>query len=281
MASTRTVSSAVAAILPLAYTNAVMIGMNTAGLCCSLLLILSIALSPDPLAAAFWYFLSAVVFLIICLIFYCKLGKQPFYERYQELGHSEDEPLGARASWSTYLQIAKKCWHQLFNVFFVFFIAMLLFPAVLAAVRPLDGVVSDKYFSPVFCFLSFNLFTVLGSLVVNGYVPKIPPNKLWLAVVAIVIFVPFFLYCNYLPSQRSWPVAIETDLVFALGVVIFALSFGYLSSLAMMYAPKSVATEHAPLAAMMASLMCITGCLIGGSSDFILANIVRCKVAFF
>ncbi|KAI1294210.1 Equilibrative nucleoside transporter 1 [Halotydeus destructor] len=264
-----------AAILPMSYINAVVMGMNSVGVYSSLLFILSIALSPDPQVAAFWYFLSAVVFLIICFISYCKLVKQPYYESYLEMKRTKAEPQGVRVSWATYLQIAKKCWHQLFNVFFAYFSTLLLFPAVLAGVQPLDGVIAAKYFSPVFCFLSFNVFTVLGSMMVNDRWPKIPANKLWIAVVARVIFVPFFLYCNYLPSQRSWPVAIETDLVFALGVVIFALSFGYLSSLAMAYAPKSVTTEHAPVAGMMASLVCIAGCLTGVSSAFILANIVR------
>ncbi|KAI1294163.1 Equilibrative nucleoside transporter 1 [Halotydeus destructor] len=265
----------VTAVLPMSYTNAVVTGMNISGVFAALVMILSISVSPDPQVSAFWYFLSAVIFLIICLVSYFILIRMPFYESHYEAKSEDNASQANKISLSTYLQIFKECWPQLVNVFLVYVISLSIFPAVLADVKPLDGVISEKYFSSTVCFLLFNLSAMLGNLMVNDSIPKIPPTKLWIAIVARVIFIPFFLYCNYLPDKRSWPVVIETDAIFALGVAIFALSSGYLSSLCMVYAPKSVASEHAPIAGMMASFSLMMGILLGLSSSFIYAAIVR------
>lgn len=59
-----------AADLPMKYTNAVTIGMNLSGTLSALLMIASIAIAPDPQKVAIYFFSSAVVFLLICVITY-------------------------------------------------------------------------------------------------------------------------------------------------------------------------------------------------------------------
>ena len=79
-------------------------------------------------------------------------------------------------------------------------------------------------------------------------------------------FIPLFLYCNYHPLNviRVLPVYITNDyLYWGIGIAM-SFSSGYLSSLAMMYAPRS---QNNPLyqikAGMMAAAMLISGIFAG------------------
>lgn len=65
-----------------------------------------------------------------------------------------------------YWSIFKQASPQLFNVFFVFFVTLAIFPAVHSDVRRSDEnfVVSSDLYVSVLCFLTFNLCAMLGSL---------------------------------------------------------------------------------------------------------------------
>lgn len=69
-------------------------------------------------------------------------------------------------------------------------------------VKPVQGILSDKYFLPVLCFLNFNLLAMIGNLLATERLPRIPPNRLWIPVVLRLLFIPFFLFCNYSPDTR-------------------------------------------------------------------------------
>ena len=57
-----------AALLPSKFINSVVIGNNISGIFSAILMILSIALAPDATKSAFYYFSTAVVYLIICFV---------------------------------------------------------------------------------------------------------------------------------------------------------------------------------------------------------------------
>ena len=54
------------------------------------------------------------------------------------------------------------------------------------------------------------------------------------------LFLPFFVLCNYRPMgvERLWPTLIHWDHVYWGGGALFAVTGGYLSSLALMYCPR-------------------------------------------
>ena len=64
------------------------------------------------------------------------------------------------------------------------------------------------------------------------------PKKLHYAVIARTVFVPLFLCCNYVVEGRRMPVVFQNDYVYWIIAMLFALSSGYFSSLAMMYCGK-------------------------------------------
>lgn len=81
-----------------------------------------------------------------------------------------------------------------------------------------------------------------------------------------IAFVPLFLLCNYHPLgvERVLPVFIKSDYVYWAVAVLMSYSSGYLSSLAMMYAPGSQTNPLYQIkAGMMAAAMLISGIFAG------------------
>ncbi|GFR81510.1 equilibrative nucleoside transporter [Elysia marginata] len=60
-------------------------------------------------------------------------------------------------------RVIKEIWHLAFGVFFTFFITLALFPAVVSDVKPLQVKMHDDYWIAVFCFLFFNFFATVGN----------------------------------------------------------------------------------------------------------------------
>jgi len=116
----------------------------------------------------------------------------------------DGQQLMVKIDYRKYLSIFRLCWPQLLNVFLVYVVSLSLFPAVCADIESTDNILPVKYFSPIVCFLSFNLFAMLGNLCVTDLLPwlQISPQKLWIPVVARLVFIPFFLFCNYAPDKR-------------------------------------------------------------------------------
>lgn len=184
------------------------------------------------------------------------------------LDKSSDNNLISKTQRPEYLLVFRYAWKQCLNVFLVFFVTISIFPAIHASIKPNDpeyfGTLesTDLYFNAVCCFLIFNTCAMLGNIIPN-YIQIPGPDKLWIPVVARFLLIPFFLFCNLNPEIRSWPVYIQSDTLFVFGGIILGLSSGYLCSLCMMYAPKSVPSEHAGTAGMMAAASLVTGVFFG------------------
>jgi solute carrier family 29 (equilibrative nucleoside transporter), member 1/2/3 len=92
------------------------------------------------------------------------------------------------------------------------------------------------------------------------------PRFLIWPVVLRAAFIPFFLFCNYHPLGvvRNLPVYINNDYIYWGVAVVMSYSSGYLSSLAMMYAPGSQTNpQYQITAGMMAAAMLISGIFVG------------------
>ncbi|XP_067007523.1 equilibrative nucleoside transporter 1 isoform X1 [Anabrus simplex] len=259
-----------AAKLPFKYTGAVILGANISGTFSSLISILSLAMAPNPRTAAIYYFITALFVLLACFDTYFALPLNRFY-RYHELLNEKEKQSQRRANvglaphtpyWTIFLQ----CLPQLFNVFFVFFITLSLFPSVHSDIKRSDKnfIISDHYFTEVTCFLTFNVCAMLGSLL-SAWVTWPGPKHLVIFVVLRVLFIPFFLACNYVPLNRNRliPVFIENDYVYWAGAVLMGLTSGHFSSLAMMYCPRSVEPQHAATAGMFGAAALVTGIFSG------------------
>uniref|UniRef100_A0A1I7WU35 Carrier domain-containing protein n=1 Tax=Heterorhabditis bacteriophora TaxID=37862 RepID=A0A1I7WU35_HETBA len=171
----------------------------------------------------------------------------PYYKYHMAIGRSAREENDAEhPSLRQYWECFTHCWVQLFNNFFVYFISLIIFPAMMSDTPYYQSSPSDKWGSilpenlyfAINTFLNFNVFASVGSLAAN-YVQWPKPRWLWVPVIARVLFIPFFMLCNYQPSGiRNLPVIFKSEWWFTIGGSIMALTCGYLSSLALIYTPR-------------------------------------------
>lgn len=268
-----------AAKLPMKYSMAIVLGANTSGTFASLILILSIAASPNQRTAAIYYFITALFVLLACFDTYFALPLIRFYRYHEKLVQKAVESSQTRTRRPPYWEVFKKAWPQCFNVFYVFFVTLTIFPAIHANIKRIDQdfPIPEKYFTPVTCFLCFNFFAMMGSLLPN-WVTRPGPRFLWIPVILRSLMIPYFMLCNYKPEKRVLPVLINNDWAYFAMAVLLGLTSGYFSSLAMMYAPKCVKPEHAATAGMMAALFLVLGIVCGVNFTFFVSWLVEVRL---
>ncbi|XP_054709130.1 equilibrative nucleoside transporter 3-like [Uloborus diversus] len=230
-----------AAKLPMKYSMAIVLGSNTSGTFTSLILLLSIA------------------------AFVTRRSLQHnlrFFNRQIDL-HQKNVDVAIRnfqSSFSVKLSV--------FKLIFLLFLAIYIVKCFV------QFNFSDAYFTPVTCYLCFNFFAMLGSLFPN-WVKWPGPKYLWIPVVLRILMIPYFMLCNYKPDKRQLPVLIDNDWAYFGMAVALGLSSGYYSSLAMMYAPGCVDTEHAPIAGMISALFLVLGIVCGVNFTFFVSWLIE------
>ncbi|CAG5076571.1 Similar to SLC29A1: Equilibrative nucleoside transporter 1 (Homo sapiens) [Cotesia congregata] len=272
-----------AAKLPGKYTGAV----NISGTFTALVDLLALKMAPSLRTAAIYYFLTALFVLLACFDTYFALPINRFY-RYHEMIFQKDKQKKELETKSKihgrtpYWTIFKQASPQLFNIFFVFFVTLSLFPAVQSSIKASDEnfIVSEKYYMSVMCFVTFNVTAMIGSLLAS-HVQWPKKECLVLPVVLRVLFIPLFLVCNYVPAKeftRTMPVLITNDWVYFAIAVLMGVSSGYLSSLGMMYCPSTVDSRYASTAGMFGAAFLITGIFTGVLTAIVMPYIVSMRV---
>lgn len=259
-----------AAALPIKYTGAVILGSNISGLFATIISLVTSSVASSHRTAAIYYFITAMLILLICFDTYFALPLNKFYRYHQMLQEkaAQNDSKNASNNSIPYWNIFKEAFPQLFNVFMTFFVTLSVFPAVHSDIKLVaDGSwfpVPKDYFVEITCFLTFNVFAMLGSLTTTWITWPSPKNLVW-PVVLRIIFIPLFFFCNYHPLNitRSIPVLINNNWVYWIIAVVMSYSSGYLSSLGMMYTPQSVEPKYAMTAGMFAGAMLITGIFSG------------------
>ncbi|XP_071746388.1 equilibrative nucleoside transporter 1 [Lepeophtheirus salmonis] len=267
----------IASKLPFRYTGAVILGSNISGIIVATINIISISISPNPRTAAIYYFITALFILLACFDTYFALPLNRFF-RYHDYQYKKGlqlkkksaisssmgtmqctNPTGVISSRTSSLvrrlnhlpfwTIFRKCLPQCFNIFFTFFVSLIIFPNVYAEVQRSDQTffISKKYYSAITCFLTFNFGAMLGNLIAT-YVHFPSPRWLFAPVLLRALFIPFFALCNYRPLgvERIWPVMFHWDAVYWTGGAFFGLTGGYLSAIAIMYCPSSCTDNDWP-----------------------------------
>ncbi|CAJ0933654.1 unnamed protein product, partial [Mesorhabditis belari] len=266
---------------PSNYTNAIVLGNNICGTFTAVLSIFCTIVLNDIRMVAMIYFSISFAVLIACLASIVLLKRSPFFTYFESKGEATREASNStKPSWSQIQKTIQHAWPQFLNVFMIFLVTLSIFPAMLTASPPLRGVdggwvslIPENIYGGVIIFLNFNVFATIGSFVA-GLKQWPNSNYLWVAVWLRVLFMPFFMFYNYLPHQRTLPVLFYNEWVFGLGNSLMAFSSGYLSSLAMMYAPKVVPEALSKTAGMISSLCLIAGIASGVIFTFIIQFIV-------
>ncbi|XP_046369024.1 equilibrative nucleoside transporter 1-like [Haliotis rufescens] len=272
----------VAANLPMRFTNAIVLGNNLSGTLVAVFNIISIVISPNTRTAAIYYFVTAIVCLLIAFDAYYILPLTRFYRHFKmlvklkkEASPSQNQSESCGQTIRRYWSVFKEIWVLIFCVWFVFFVSLMLFPAIQSDIERIHFPISDAYFKPIFCFLNFNFFALLGNITTE--LVKVPgPRFVWIPIVIRgLFFIPFYVLCNFRPEVRTIPVLINNDYVYIIGAALMAFTSGYFSSLCMMYAPKQVAPENAGTAGMMMAFFLVLGISCGINSSLGLVKLVE------
>ncbi|XP_065200942.1 equilibrative nucleoside transporter 1-like [Planococcus citri] len=268
----------IAARLPAAYTGAVIFGNNLSGVFTSVMNIVTKMLSPSPKTSALYYFMVALLVLFICFDIYFVLPLLKFY-KFHDLQFIKAQSNAKEYSVvkkTPYWKIFKMCSLQCFNVFFIFFVTLAIFPAVHSNVQLVhdDFIVPAKYFSDIMCFLTFNVFAAFGNVLATVWHF---PGRRWLHVPVILraAFIPLFLVCNYTLPNRVMPILIENEWIYWGIAAAFALTSGWFSSLGMMYCGKSVPPEYSSVAGMFGAACLVSGVCSGILFAFVFPIVVR------
>ncbi|EDV99431.1 equilibrative nucleoside transporter 1 [Drosophila grimshawi] len=254
------------ASLPPKYTGAVVLGSNVSGCFATIMSILCATFFTSMRTAAIYYFVTAILVLLFCFDTYFALPLNKFFRHYETVNKYNEKKSDSKTQLNVpYWQIFKKASPQLFNVFFTFFVTLSVFPAMHSDIKRTENfVIEEKYFTQVTCFLTFNVFAMLGSLT-TSWIQWPKPKYLVVPVVLRAIFIPLFLFCNYQPKDivRTLPVFITNEWIYWIIAIIMSYSSGYLSSLGMIYSPQTVSGKYQITAGMFAAAFLVTGIFSG------------------
>uniref|UniRef100_A0A8C0MUS2 Heat shock protein 90 alpha family class B member 1 n=1 Tax=Canis lupus familiaris TaxID=9615 RepID=A0A8C0MUS2_CANLF len=180
-----------AGLLPTSYTAPIMSGQGLAGFFASAAMICAIASGSELSESAFGYFITACGVIVLTIICYLVLPRLEFYRYYQQfkfegpgeqetkldlinkgeepVGNKEESRVPAPNSQPTQQShsiraILRNILVPALSVCFIFTVTIGVFPAVTAEVQSTIAGNSawGKYFIPVSCFLTFNVFDWLG-----------------------------------------------------------------------------------------------------------------------
>ncbi|XP_064623918.1 equilibrative nucleoside transporter 1-like [Lineus longissimus] len=273
-----------ASMFPEKYTQAVMGGQALGGTFSAVANLAAIAGASNAIESGFGFFLSAEAVLLISLVAYLLL---PFsrFAKYHIAKCSDDDIRPTTANFdslspdqfprfvrpnrpSSLLIVFRRIWSLGMSVFLTFAVTLSLYPAILSAINAKEkgsgNAWTDTFFSPVVCFLIFNVGDLVGR-VAAGWV-RIPRDGkgLTLPLLSIIriAFIPLFMLCNVQP-RTNLPVIFEEDYYPIIFMVFFSTTNGYVGTLGMMYGPSQVLAEDAEAAGSMMSFFLALGLCIG------------------
>ncbi|XP_031154465.1 equilibrative nucleoside transporter 1-like isoform X4 [Sander lucioperca] len=280
-----------AGLLPASYTTPIMSGQGLAGTFAAFAMICAIASGSELHDAAFGYFITACVVILLSVLSYILLPKLEFFQFYQQrnqraeeensvnLMNSESKAEAADPNTQqdvSMIKIFKKIWLLALSVCFTFTVTIGTFPAITADTRSTlaDRGSWEGYFIPVSCFLLFNLCDWAGrSLTAACMWPGKDSLVLPVSIVCRLGFLPLFMLCNVQPRLHL-PVFFHHDGWFIFFMILFAFSNGYLASLCMCFGPKNVLPHEAETAGAIMAFFLSLGLALGAALSFLFRALV-------
>ncbi|XP_078100990.1 equilibrative nucleoside transporter 1-like [Sander vitreus] len=280
-----------AGLLPASYTTPIMSGQGLAGTFAAFAMICAIASGSELHDAAFGYFITACVVILLSVLSYILLPKLEFFQFYQQrnqraeeensvnLMNSESKAEAADPNTQqdvSMINIFKKIWLLALSVCFTFTVTIGTFPAITADTRSTlaNGGSWEGYFIPVSCFLLFNLCDWAGrSLTAACMWPGKDSLVLPVSILCRLGFLPLFMLCNVQPRLHL-PVFFHHDGWFIFFMILFAFSNGYLASLCMCFGPKNVLPHEAETAGAIMAFFLSLGLALGAALSFLFRALV-------
>eukprot|EP01125_Pyxidicula_operculata_P007384 TRINITY_DN2515_c0_g1_i1.p1 TRINITY_DN2515_c0_g1~~TRINITY_DN2515_c0_g1_i1.p1 ORF type:complete len:432 (-),score=87.27 TRINITY_DN2515_c0_g1_i1:18-1313(-) len=293
-------SFGVIAALPPEYTGALMSGQGLAGVFVGVL----------KLLMNFWWFPiaendpnkstiiseSGVIYfgisswvILICSICTAILMNSQFYKYHQEkkffiqpvhldsasnmdLSVPLNEGLGENTkkdlSTVSFTGVIKKIWVDALSAFIIFVVTLSLFPGFTVRFRSYDESITKNY--GVILITLFQVFDFIGRTVPK-WITWPPKQYIWIPSWSRVVFYVFFMFCTFTDFFPSNYIAYFI-------MILFSLSNGYLSTLAMMNGPTRVDEDELETAGILMGGALQLGVLLGSHLSILLLYIATGKI---
>ncbi|KAK3748288.1 hypothetical protein RRG08_039540 [Elysia crispata] len=275
------------AMFPPLYSQSAMIGQAAGGTFSALMSLLTLATGDEPISSALIYFLIAIGVTIISLMLFISLHFMKYSKFY--MSFQNEKPLGEindyvrrkrfpESRMDFYYSIFRRIWMHCVSICLVFWVTLSVFPAVCALIRSsrvMETAWTMTYFTPVVCFLLFNVGDFVGRLAT--FLCKFPgPNRPGLLLTLSflrIAFIPLLMLCNAQPRNHL-SVPLMDDAYPIVLITAMGLSNGYISTLAMSFGPLSVEEEYLEGAGIMLALAMSLGLALGSSFSYLFVNML-------
>lgn len=285
---------------PTEYITAVVSGQSLGGIFAALTEIIALTLGASAQYSAFIYFIIGTVVMLISIQSYVIMSRTVFFkhftrdrtsceqeerlvrDREDELEDEEVECHHQSRQLDTpegdLQQVMKKIWKYGLLEFCVFSVTVSIYPAVTVLITSTGKgnghLWNDVYFVTVVNYLIFNSGDYLGRILA-GLIewPKNRPNFLLFIALLRGAWIPLFMLCNAQPRD-SLPVYFDSDVVYILLMVVFAVSNGYLANMGLMCAPKQVREQERERASSMMAAFLGIGLAFGSALSLILVKLL-------
>ncbi|XP_022048061.2 equilibrative nucleoside transporter 3 [Acanthochromis polyacanthus] len=269
---------------PMRISQALISGQAMGGTLSAVASIVDLAAANDVTNSALAYFVTADVFILLCIISYFLLP-QLAYSRHYMLGSTHNNPGvmnegGGTASAVPPLQpILQKTWVLGLSVFYVFFVSIMLFPAVSSGIQSVEKDSSNPwtttYFVPLTSFLLYNFADFCGRQATAWLQVPGPTSRVLPALVLCrSIIVPLLMFCNYQPRKHLHTVLFGHDVYPVVFNCLLGLSNGYLGTLPMIYGPKVVPRELAEATGVVMTFFLTLGLALGSAFSVLLVHYI-------
>ncbi|NXS05222.1 S29A3 protein, partial [Oxylabes madagascariensis] len=287
---------------PMRNLQALISGQAMGGTVSAVASVIDLAAAADVTDSALAYFLTADIFIVVCIMVYLLLPRLQ-YSRYYLSSQKEspslvtvppdssveDEAEPGGATNSSFLTrsagipplrpILQKTALLGFCLFYVFFISIIIFPSLSSNIESVSkssgSPWSTKYFTPLTCFLLYNFADWCGRQVTAWIQVPGPKSKLLPALVLLrTIFLPLFILSNYQPRAHIRTVVFNRDIYPVVFTALLGLSNGYLGTLVMVYGPKIVPKELAEAAGVVMTFYLVLGLALGSACAAFVVHLV-------
>ncbi|XP_058769517.1 equilibrative nucleotide transporter 1-like isoform X2 [Vicia villosa] len=249
--------------LPERYTQAVVVGNSASGILVSFLRIFTKAVYTQDESglqkSANVYFFVSIVTMLICIVLYNVAQKLPVMKYYNELkiqAIAAEEDVGPLTGsvwrltvWDTVRTIK---WYG-FGIMLIYVVTLAIFPGYITE-DVHSQVLKDWY--PILLITCFNVFDFVGKSLTAVYLLKNAKIAVGCCIVRLLFF-PLFFGCLHGPKF------FRTEISVTLLTCLLGLTNGYLTSVLMILAPKTVKLQHAEIAGIVSVLFLVFGLAVG------------------
>ncbi|XP_070326891.1 equilibrative nucleoside transporter 3 isoform X3 [Odocoileus virginianus] len=281
---------------PMRNSQALISGGAMGGTVSAVASLVDLAVASDVTDSTLAFFLTADIFLALCIGLYLLLPRLDYARYYmkpvwptvfsgeEQLPQDSPNPTSVAPGSSDPQTpplgpILKKTTGLGFCIVYLFFISSLIFPAICTNIESLSkgsgSPWSTKFFVPLTTFLLYNFADLCGRQITAWIQVPGPRSKVLPGLVLLrTCLVPLFVFCNYQPRVHLHTVAFQSDVYPVLFTSLLGLSNGYLSTLALIYGPKIVPRELAEATGVVMTFYVCLGLVLGSACSALLVHLI-------